>query len=99
MNRNWMIRCGAVVIALGLITYFLVNITWVFFRAPDFATAKLLLLSMFGVIEGGAQVLPSLEMAKVAVTIVALVVFHWIHRSIPVERAAETGNGQSAILN
>ncbi len=76
-------------ILLGLITYFLVNITWVFFRAQDFGSAKLLLLSMFGVITDGAQVLPTLEMAKVAITVTLLVIFHWIHRSIPVERAAE----------
>ena len=31
--------------ALGLLTYALVNVTWVFFRAKDFTTAKLLLLS------------------------------------------------------
>jgi len=76
-------------ILLGSLTYFLVNITWVFFRARDFGTAKLLLLSMFGVIGDGAQVLPTLEMVKVAVVISALVITHWIHRSIPVEAAAE----------
>jgi alginate O-acetyltransferase complex protein AlgI len=74
---------------LGTLTYFLVNITWVFFRARDFSTAKLLILSMFGVISDGAQVLPTLEIVKVVVVIAALVITHWIHRSIPVEKAAE----------
>jgi D-alanyl-lipoteichoic acid acyltransferase DltB (MBOAT superfamily) len=74
---------------LGLLTYFLVNITWVFFRARGFESAKLLLLSMFGVIRDGAQVLPTLELAKVAVVVSALVITHWLHRSIPVEAAAE----------
>ena len=59
-------------------TYFLVNITWVFFRARDFGAAKLLLLSMFGVIEGGAQVLPTLEIVKVVVVITGLVITHWL---------------------
>jgi alginate O-acetyltransferase complex protein AlgI len=76
-------------IGLGALTYFLVNLTWVFFRARDFGTAKLLLLSMFGVIGDGAQVLPTLEIVKVVVVVTALVVTHWIHRSIPVEAAAE----------
>jgi len=76
-------------IMLGALTYFLVNITWVFFRARDFESAKLLLLSMFGVISDGAQVLPTLDMVKVVVVITALVITHWIHRSIPVEAAAE----------
>jgi len=76
-------------IFLGLVTYFLVNLTWVFFRASDFQSAHLLLLSMFGIIRDGAQVLPNLAIAKVAVVIAALVITHWTHRSIPVEAAAE----------
>lgn len=76
-------------IALGLVTYLLVNVTWVFFRADSFSSAKLLLLSMFGIIRDGAQVLPTLDIVKVIVVITGLVVTHWIHRSIPVERAAE----------
>jgi hypothetical protein len=74
---------------LGALTYFLVNLTWVFFRARDFGAAKLMLLSMFGVIGNGAQVLSTLDMVKVSVVITALVITHWFHRSIPVEAAAE----------
>jgi len=74
---------------LGLVTYFFVNLTWVFFRADGFQKAQLILLSMFGVIRGGAQVLPTLELAKVTVVVLALVITHWVHRSIPVEVAAE----------
>ena len=87
-SAPWVATLGGQVV-LGLLTYFLVNITWVFFRAKDFSAAKLLLLSMFGVIRDGAQVLPTLEIVKVIVVITALVITHWIHRSIPVERAAE----------
>lgn len=76
-------------ILLGLVTYFFINLTWVFFRASDFHTAHLLLLSMFGIIRDGAQVLPSLTILKVIVVITALVITHWTHRSIPVEAAAE----------
>lgn len=76
-------------IALGLVTYFFVNLTWVFFRARDFQAAKLLLLSMLGVIGTGAQILRSFDMLVVAVVTVGLVLAHWIHRSIPLEAAAE----------
>lgn len=76
-------------IFLGLVTYFFINLTWVFFRASDFHSAHLLLMSMFGVIRDGTQVLPTLAIVKVAVVIGALVVTHWSHRWIPVEAAAE----------
>jgi len=73
---------------LGAFTYFLINLTWVFFRAEDLASSKLLLLSMFGVISDGAQVLPTLEIYKVLFVITLLVISHWTHRSISVEKAA-----------
>ncbi|NNF07463.1 MAG: MBOAT family protein [Candidatus Eisenbacteria bacterium] len=76
-------------VLLGAITYLLINIAWVFFRAPDFATAKLLLLSMAGIIPDGAQVLSSLAMLKITVVIGALLISHCVHRSISVEAAAE----------
>jgi len=39
-----------------LVTMFLVLVAWVFFRAPDYATARLVLYGMFG--DGGAVALP-----------------------------------------
>ena len=38
----------AAIVALGLLTYILVNITWVFFRAKDFTVASTMLTSMAG---------------------------------------------------
>jgi alginate O-acetyltransferase complex protein AlgI len=32
---------------IALFTFFLINVTWVFFRAPDFTSAWRLLVSMF----------------------------------------------------
>ena len=87
-TARWVHTLGAR-ICLGLLTYFLVNVTWVFFRAGDFSSAKLMLLSMFGVIQGGAQIVATLEIFKVLVVIAALVTTHWIHRSIALETAAE----------
>ncbi|HEV7332403.1 MAG TPA: MBOAT family O-acyltransferase [Flavisolibacter sp.] len=64
-----------------LLTFFLVNITWVFFRAADFATAGRMLASMFGITENGIAVLPTIDMIKVAVVTVLLVATHWAMRN------------------
>jgi alginate O-acetyltransferase complex protein AlgI len=86
-GQDW-IRRTATRVFLGLLTYFLVNITWVFFRAPDFDSAGLLLASMFGFAPGGAQILPTLDMVKVVVVIAALVSTHWVFRTTRIEDAA-----------
>ena len=75
---------------LALLTWFLINITWVFFRAPDFPSAFLLLISMFGIPGEGAQALPMLEMAKVSIVIPILLTFQWLFRAKRTEEAAET---------
>ncbi len=87
-QAEWVRGLGAK-IALGLLTYFLVNITWVFFRAENFGSAWALILSMLGVNRGGAEILATRDVFLVALVIVALVVTHWIHRSISIEAAAE----------
>jgi len=77
-------------VLLALLTWFLINITWVFFRAPDFPSAFLLLISMFGIPGEGAEALPTLEIAKVAIVIPILLIFQWLFRSKRTEEAAET---------
>lgn len=66
---------------LALLTFFLVNVTWVFFRSPDFTTAWRILTSMFTDVKGGAVLLPSLTIIKVAVIILLMLVCHWIMRN------------------
>jgi alginate O-acetyltransferase complex protein AlgI len=78
---------------LGLVTYFLVNITWVFFRASDFPSAGRMILSMFGLADSGAQVLPTLDIIKVVVVISALLFVHWRFRTAPIEKAARNVPG------
>jgi alginate O-acetyltransferase complex protein AlgI len=63
-------------LALALITYFLVNITWVFFRAQDFATAWRMITSML-FIRSGAPVLSSYFIITAALTIAAMLLVHW----------------------
>ena len=66
---------------LALLTFFLVNVTWVFFRSPDFTSAWTMLSSMFSHVPKGAVLLSNLTMIKVAVIIVGMVIFHWFMRN------------------
>lgn len=61
---------------LGLLTYALINITWVFFRAQDFATAWRLLASMLGLHADGKAVLASIDIVQVCVVIGAMLATH-----------------------
>jgi alginate O-acetyltransferase complex protein AlgI len=73
---------------LALFTFFLVNVTWVFFRAADFSTAWRLLNSMFGQAENGIPILPTVDMIKVAVVVTGMVAFHWFMRNTGVLQVA-----------
>ncbi|QIP16307.1 MBOAT family protein [Spirosoma aureum] len=66
---------------LALLTLFLVNITWVFFRAPTFKGAMLLLLAMFGIIPNGATMLTNLAILTVSIITVVLIGCHWFMRN------------------
>ncbi|NNF66118.1 MAG: MBOAT family protein [Gammaproteobacteria bacterium] len=73
-------------IFMALFTYFLVNLTWVFFRAPDFATAWRMITAMFGFAPADAGTpLPTLWIIQVVVTIVAMVAIHWRMRDTNIE--------------
>jgi alginate O-acetyltransferase complex protein AlgI len=72
---------GGLRLGLALLTYFLVNLTWVFFRAHDFPAAWRLLRSMLLLTPGGKVVLPTDGVALVAVVTVGMLVAHWTMRS------------------
>ena len=66
--RNY--RPGALTLfGLGLLTYVLVNFTWVFFRAKDFTTAWHVLKGMSGVNYGAKPILPTIFVVAVAAVI------------------------------
>lgn len=67
-------------ILLALLTYTCVNITWVFFRAREFSTAKNMLASMFGLHEG-EKILQSFDIIKVFTVITILFICHWLMRN------------------
>lgn len=74
---------------LALFTFFLVNVTWVFFRATDFSTAWRLLGAMFGQVENGIPILPTIDMIKVATVITGMVTAHWLMRNTSVLKVAQ----------
>jgi alginate O-acetyltransferase complex protein AlgI len=73
----------------ALFTFFLVNVTWVFFRAPDFKAAWRLLAAMFGGVHNGAVLLSNLSILKVSVIIVCMLGAHWYMRNRRVLNVAE----------
>ena len=65
---------------LGLLTYALVNVTWVFFRATTFAKAATVLRGMFGLNVGAAPMMAGVHLIAVAVIITGILVTHWLMR-------------------
>jgi len=63
-------------LVLGLLTYALVNITWVFFRAHTFGKAWQVLRGMFGFNAGASPILPTWPLVSVAVIIGGIVLAH-----------------------
>jgi D-alanyl-lipoteichoic acid acyltransferase DltB (MBOAT superfamily) len=65
----------------ALFTFFLVNVTWVFFRASTFGGAGRILGAMFGAIHGGRPLLTTLAMLKIGIIISVMLIFHWLLRN------------------
>jgi alginate O-acetyltransferase complex protein AlgI len=72
-------------LALGLLTYALVNVTWVFFRAHTFGGAARILQGMFGFATDAEPVLPTIFMIKVGVLVGGIVVAQWLMRDRELE--------------
>jgi D-alanyl-lipoteichoic acid acyltransferase DltB (MBOAT superfamily) len=76
-------------IALALLTYVLVNITWVFFRARDFPSAWRLLQSMAGLADKAEKVLYWNGLLEVSVVTAVMLVAHWRLRDTTLEAVVE----------
>ncbi len=72
-------------LGLGLLTYALVNVTWVFFRSKTFEQAWVVLRGMFGGNGGAAPILPMAHLLPVAVIIGGLLFAHWQMRNRTLE--------------
>jgi alginate O-acetyltransferase complex protein AlgI len=68
----------------ALLTFMLVNITWVFFRSDSFGKSWQMLNSMFGIVSDGKALLTTLAIIKVAVIVPLIVLFHWFMRNTKV---------------
>jgi hypothetical protein len=66
---------------LAMLTFFLINVTWVFFRSADFTSAWRLLTSMFAQMPKAEYLLTTMSIIKVSVIMALLVVFHWMMRN------------------
>ncbi len=71
----------------AMFTFFLINITWVFFRANTFTKAWDIFKSMFGM-KTGEPVLTTLAITKVAVIIPLMLMAHWLMRNSSVMQLA-----------
>ncbi|MEO6610903.1 MAG: MBOAT family O-acyltransferase [Chitinophagaceae bacterium] len=67
--------------SLALFTFFLVNVTWVFFRSSTFTKAWDVLRSMFGFSDHTGALLSTLAILKVSIIIVFMVIAHWLMRN------------------
>ncbi len=72
----------------ALFTFFLITLTWVFFRAESFTQAWEMLGSMFGITSDGAALLRSIDIIKVWVIISITVIVHWWMRDASVLQLA-----------
>ncbi|MBA3811486.1 MAG: MBOAT family protein [Caulobacteraceae bacterium] len=72
-------------VLLGLLTYGLVNVTWVFFRAKTFGKAVDVLGGMWGFNAGAAPILASVYLITTAVIVAVLVMTHWLMRDRTLE--------------
>jgi alginate O-acetyltransferase complex protein AlgI len=79
----------ATLFGLALLTFMLINVTWVFFRAHDFATAGMLLQSMAGHAPGGEALLTGFDLAAAFVLIGAIFGTHWVMRDTTLEAVLE----------
>jgi len=76
-------------IFLALLTYTCVNITWVFFRAKDFITAKNMIASMLFMNPEGDKILGTFDIVKVFIVIGILFLCHWFMRNTSVKEVSE----------
>jgi alginate O-acetyltransferase complex protein AlgI len=72
-------------VLLGLLTYTLVNLTWVFFRAKTFSRAWLVLRGMLGQNAAARPILPTFSLISLAAIVGALVMTHWLMRARTLE--------------
>ena len=74
---------------MGALTFVLINITWVFFRAKDFGVAATMLTSMTGQAANPIAMIAALPMIYAMVIVTGIVATHWAMRDKTLEIAIE----------
>jgi len=72
-------------VMLGLLTYVMVNLTWVFFRAKTFGKAWTVLLGMLGQNVTAKPILATFALLSVALIVGGIVITHWLMRTRTLE--------------
>ena len=83
-DATWTQSLGAQLL-MGIATYVVVCVAWVFFRAADFRMAAGLILAMAGRLPIGDAILPTREILQVALVTGGLLTAHWLLRHTSVE--------------
>lgn len=76
-------------IFLAFLTFTCVNITWTFFRAPNFPKAWNMIKSMFYLQTEGEKVIESFDILKVYLIIGILFLCHWFMRNTSVKEVSQ----------
>jgi len=72
-------------LAMGVLTYTLINVTWVFFRARSFDKAWLVLNGMFGFNARAQPILPAVHLVMVGGIVAGIVFAHGLMRDRTLE--------------
>ena len=78
--HNWAVNIG-----LGLVTFYFVNIAWVFFRAKDFDGAGSMMASLHGFIPDGMKILLTLSIISVVSVMLGMLGIQWWMRDRTLE--------------
>jgi D-alanyl-lipoteichoic acid acyltransferase DltB (MBOAT superfamily) len=85
-SLRWKLPSGlALKLLLALVTYTLVNVAWVFFRAKTLHSAFFMLGGMAGLHTNAAAVLPTVQILETVVCIVGLLAVQWYMRDRTLE--------------
>lgn len=93
LKKTWgdvaWIKRRMIQVLLALLTYLLINVTWVFFRAQSFPQAFGMVQSMLGLNPEGKAVLATIHMILVSVVTLGMVFTHWRMRNTSLEAVVE----------
>lgn len=83
-GRSWLNNMS-VKFGLGLLTFYFVNIAWVFFRAENFEKAGMMMASLHGFIPDGMKILSTLSILSVVGGMGGMLLVHWWMRERTLE--------------